>query len=212
VPIVFLDGVDGAGKSTMINRLEQALTARPVHVAQPLWAYLPPITQPGEFARWVVATPATQVAASLLEANTHRLTALRRRAARAPAGWIALVDRGPKTVSASASAHVATDTTGPGSSPTVADASRRHDTAVTQLAAVEECISVELQVKDYSEITHRLTAEERSNQRYQRYLATFLERFLAGKEGSRVRRLPVDATASLETNIAVVVATLQTFA
>lgn len=209
LPILFLDGVDGAGKSTMINRLEQALTGRPIHVAPPLWTYLPAITEPAEFARWVVATPAFEVAASLLDADAQRLTALRRRAARGGAGWIALVDRGPRTVTASASAQVAAVTATSRPSPLPVDAARRHDIAVTRLAAVEDCISIELQVKDYGEIAHRLTAEERANQRYQRYLATFLDRFLADNGGSRPERLTLDATADIETNVASVLAALQ---
>ncbi|MEU6022653.1 hypothetical protein [Micromonospora sp. NPDC047134] len=61
--IVFLDGPDGSGKSTLIARLDSALVTheRTVTHAPPLWTYLDELSAPEDFGPWVQTTPGIQI-------------------------------------------------------------------------------------------------------------------------------------------------------
>jgi thymidylate kinase len=99
--IVFVDGVDGSGKTTLIRALAQALGDRAV-IAEPLWRHLDTITAPEQFPEWVTTTAGVDVAVALLGAMVRRLAHLPETT---DPHQVVLVDRGPATVAASAAAH-----------------------------------------------------------------------------------------------------------
>lgn len=103
--IIFVDGIDGSGKTALIRHLATALNSSGIEavVSSPLWRYLPTIAAPEQFASWAVSTAGMNVAEALIGAMIDRLDDLRDLSvAQDP---VYLVDRGPKTVYASARAH-----------------------------------------------------------------------------------------------------------
>nr|BFE61565.1 hypothetical protein GCM10020063_060910 [Dactylosporangium thailandense] len=200
MPVVFVDGVDGAGKTTLIQHLARALPAQSVHIADPLWHYLPAVTDAADFGPWVTSTPAEEVAAALIDACIHRLDHIRRHLGSAESGNVVLVDRGPRTVAASARAHLAT-----GRSVNAAydphPAIGRLKAAVTQAANATACISAELRVTSYDAILYRLGSSERTDVRYLHYLRTFLHHFETDPSWLGVQRIELDATANITVNV-----------
>ncbi|WP_431884239.1 hypothetical protein [Micromonospora gifhornensis] len=125
--IVFIDGPDGSGKSTLVARLGPALVThgRTVTHAPPLWSYLNEMSAPEEFAPWVRTTPGIEIAHALLEAKTRRIESLITTAGTRRAHDVTLVDRGPKTEICSARAHHKTGIPAPGN-PQLPDSSTDH--------------------------------------------------------------------------------------
>ncbi|MER7006273.1 hypothetical protein ABT297_24955 [Dactylosporangium sp. NPDC000555] len=198
--MVFVDGVDGAGKTTMIQRLAQSLPAPTVHVADPLWHYLPAVTAPTDFASWVMSTSAAEVAIAIIDACIHRLADIRRHLELRGPGTVVLVDRGPRTVAASARAHLATG--GPAETAVDPESSiRRLRATIGQAAHADDCMAVELRVTSYDAILHRLGDSERTDPRYLRYLRAFLQYFEAETPWPGLRQIVLDATADLATNV-----------
>jgi hypothetical protein len=198
-PVVFVDGVDGAGKTTMIQRLAQALPTRTVHIADPLWRYLAPVKTPTDFAAWVTGNPGAEIATALINACTHRLVDIRQLASTGP-GVVVLVDRGPRTITASARAHAATGTSA--NIPADPDeAIARLQSALAQIVLVADCMSVELRVTSYDTILPRLSDNERTNARYARYLEAFLQYFNADTPWPGIRRIVVNASDDIATNV-----------
>ncbi|MEU7873353.1 hypothetical protein [Dactylosporangium sp. NPDC049140] len=75
--VVYIDGVDGTGKTTLINQLIRCHPADVTITAPPLWTYLPAVPVPAAFSTWVTTTPAATVAADLLAAQRTRVADLR---------------------------------------------------------------------------------------------------------------------------------------
>jgi hypothetical protein len=166
--IVFLDGVDGSGKTTLIRHLTTSLAAggRDVHVAWPLWPFLTTITAPDDFPAWVTGTPGTCVAHALLEAQTTRIQHLGERGTSA---GVLLVDRGPKTVDASARAHA-----GAAADPRQMHARQGLQQATAALLHQHRCLSIELDARaGHDTVVGRLHAEPPMLPRYRVYLAAF---------------------------------------
>lgn len=107
--ILFVDGIDGTGKSTLVARLldDLARLRTPAVVAPPLWTFLEPISAPEDFGPWVRATPGGEVGRHMVKAMTQRVERLH---ADSTGGRqaIVLVDRGPRTVASSARAQART--------------------------------------------------------------------------------------------------------
>lgn len=201
MPVVFLDGVDGSGKTTMIRRLAQDLHVQPVHIADPLWRYLPAVTVPADFPDWVTTTPAADVAVDLLDACVRRLDQIRHHLATPGPASVILVDRGPRTVAASARAHLATGATTASAADPDAAMTRLRTTAM-QVALADTCVTVELKVESYDAILHRLADSERADAQYLRYLRALLCYFQNEVPWPGVRRITLDATANIAANVA----------
>jgi thymidylate kinase len=200
MPVVFVDGVDGAGKTTLIHHLARTQRTQPVHIADPLWHYLPAVTDAADFAPWVTSTPAEEVAAALIDACIHRLDHIRQHLGSAEPDNVVLVDRGPRTVAASARAHVAT-----GHSANAAydpqPAVKRLKAAVMQTAKATACMTAELRVTSYDAILYRLSHSERTDARYLHYLRAFLHHFETEPPWLDVQRIELDATANVTVNV-----------
>ncbi|GAA4243176.1 hypothetical protein [Dactylosporangium darangshiense] len=197
MPAVFVDGVDGAGKTTMIRELAQSLPT--VHIADPLWRYLPAVTVPTDFAAWVTSTSAAEVATALIDAYIHRLDDIRWRLESTGPDTVVLVDRGPRTIAASALAHVTTRDS-PDTTPDLGPALKRLRNALREVVHSDDCITVELRVTRYQAILHRLSNNERADPRYLRYLSAFLQQFKAEPPWPGTRAIALDATADLAAN------------
>jgi len=203
MPVVFVDGVDGAGKTTLIQHLARTLPTQPVHIADPLWNYLPAVTNAADFGPWVTSTPAEEVAAALIDACIHRLDHIRRHPGSAEPGNVVLVDRGPRTVAASARAHIAT-----GHSANAAydprPAVKQLTAALMQTAEATACMTAELRVTNYDAILYRLSHRERTDVRYLHYLRTFLHHFETDPPWLGVQRIELDATANITVNVRII--------
>ncbi|MEV4135512.1 hypothetical protein AB0J72_25455 [Dactylosporangium sp. NPDC049742] len=197
--VVFVEGVDGTGKTTLINHLIHCHPAGVAIAASPLWRYLPAVSVPEAFAAWVTTTPATTVAVSLLSAQHMRVSDLPALTTRHA---IVLVDRGPRTVEASARAHLATAEPPSAQSPAITHLTAALHTAVRHLAQAHPCLSIELAADSYDEIIERLTDPDRGNARYLRYLRTFLREFQNCAVADGPARVRLAATASLTRNTA----------
>ena len=194
--VVYVEGVDGTGKTTLINQLIRCHPADDTAAARPLWTYLPAVPVPAAFATWVTTTPAATVAADLLAAQRRRLADLHTLTAQ---HTIVLVDRGPRTVEASARAHLTAqppDT----STPAITQLTAELHAATRHLAEAHPCLSIELTTTSYDEILYRLTDTERRNTAYLRYLRRFLREFRDSTTVNGLTRLCQPATASLARN------------
>ncbi|MBT8224386.1 MAG: hypothetical protein HKP61_07075 [Dactylosporangium sp.] len=205
--VAFLDGVDGSGKTTLLDRLAHALAPGRAVTALPLWRFLPALATPADFTPWVTSTDATHIAAALLTGQTRRLQTIENLGRDAGNRVVVLVDRGPATVVASARAHLRTGIqTGHHQAIDLADHVGRLRDAVERLAAETACLSIELQViGSPDQILDRLTAEERADPGYLRYLralhrefTTFIDRVPAWAGLHRVR---LDATQPVDANV-----------
>ncbi|WP_426503029.1 hypothetical protein ACPPVO_36130 [Dactylosporangium sp. McL0621] len=191
--MAFVDGVDGAGKTTMIQEVAQSLPAGTAHIADPLWHYLAAVKTSTDFAAWVVSTAAIEIATALIDACAYRLADIRQHLTSIGPHGVVLVDRGPRTVVASARAHAATGTSG----KTDADpdeAISRLRSAVAQILLVADCVSVELRITSYDSILPRLSDNERTNAPYVRYLMAFLQYFNADTPWPGIEPIVVDAS------------------
>lgn len=196
--VVFLDGVDGSGKTTLLHGLAEVAREEEVTIAPPLWHWLPAVDRPEAFADWVTRTAAERVAVELLEAQRRRIDALRSRASGFDASTV-LVDRGPKTVEASARAHLhRTDQTTSGSDLDRHFAGLRR--CVDLLARSADCVSIELTVSSYDEILERLSVRDRYDATYIRHLHAFLQEFQRTDAVAGVRSLVLDAASPFEQN------------
>lgn len=170
--IVFVEGLDGSGKSTLITHLAPLLarSGRAVRVATPLWTFLPTIRAPSDFGPWVQDTSGEEVAVALLDAMTRRVAALG--VSRLNCNEIVLVDRGPKTVLCSARAHLQTGLHAPGRmTPSVQVRQDRLEEQVTGLATMTHLRSIEFSVpRDLATLLRRLTVAERASAAYLRYV------------------------------------------
>ncbi len=168
--IVFVDGVDGSGKTTLITTLAISLAEhhRSVRVARPLWTFLTIISSPGEFANWVTSTPGSWVAEELLTAMTRRVNYISRN--HTDEG-VLLVDRGPKTVDSSARAHAGALGT---SSPQVRRSRQHLVEAMVALTSRRRCVSIELSAGgSHQQVVQRLNSQQSMLPRYRTYLAAF---------------------------------------
>lgn len=197
--VVFLDGVDGAGKTTLLHRLVERFQDQRIVVAPPLWQHLPAIINPDDFADWVTTTEPARVAVDLLTGQHARIAVIQQtmRDVNEPA---VLVDRGPRTIEASARAHLGTVPV-----PDTIDADvERHVTrlrdAVRQLAEACGCLSIALTARSYDEIVDRLTDDEKRNHAYLRYLHRFLDQFRTTRNIDGVSTLALAATDALDRN------------
>jgi hypothetical protein len=110
-----------------------------------------------------------------------------------------LVDRGPRTVEASAHAHLHSGVPATTGSALAPDRAAMR-TAATELAAAQPCLSVELTVEDYDPIIDRLSDHDRRNPAYLHYLRTFLHRFHRTEHLDGLRRLQLHAVAPTQDN------------
>ncbi|MBN1173426.1 MAG: hypothetical protein JXA67_14740 [Micromonosporaceae bacterium] len=210
--VAFLDGVDGSGKTTLLNQLVRALAPAQTITAPPLWRYLPELTTPANFGPWVTSTDAGHVAVALLTGQTQRIHTLRSLSRDTADPMVLLVDRGPATVIASARAHLRTgiragnheriDLTG--------HIDRLRD-AVRSLSAETDCLSVELAADGCPDrILSRLTAEDRTNPGYLRYLEVLRSGFSTGEPAwGGLCRVRLDATKPIDINLATAMAAIR---
>ncbi|MET7422064.1 hypothetical protein [Dactylosporangium sp. NPDC005555] len=206
--VIYVDGVDGTGKSTLIGQLVRHYPAHLAITAPPLWRYLPSVPTPQAFPTWVTTTPANDIAAELLSAQRNRINDLH---ALGDHCQIVLVDRGPRTVEASARAHLATKPP-PELSEATADLIAELHTAARRLSAVHPCLSIELATTSYDEIIHRLTITERHDAAYLRYLRAFLHEFQSSASTSDPAPLVLRADAHLHQNVTVALRAVQALA
>jgi cytidylate kinase len=77
--IIFVDGIDGSGKTTLVRHIAAALHRSGTEVAEssPLWRFLPAIAAPEEFGSWVISATGMHVAEALIGAMVDRLDELR---------------------------------------------------------------------------------------------------------------------------------------
>jgi predicted ATPase len=198
--VVFVDGVDGAGKTTMIQQLAQSLPTGTAHIADPLWHYLAAVKAPTDFATWVVNNPATEIATALIDACTHRLADVRQHLTSIGPDGMVFVDRGPHTVLASARAHAATGTAAD-TDAEPDEAITRLQSAVAQTVLVADCMSVELRVTNYDTILPRLSDNERNSPPYVRYLKAFLQYFNADAPWPGIERIVADASDGITASL-----------
>jgi predicted ATPase len=195
--VIYLDGVDGAGKTTLTNRLAENIPQ--AVIAPPLWRYLASVTAPEDFAAWVTTTAPEGVAIELLAAQRGRIADVNTAVRDAEASAM-LVDRGPKTVAASARAHL--------HGSVARDGGRALERsfvylqwAVRRLAQTHPCISIELATNNYGEIVGRLTDTERRNVSYRQYLERFLTEFQTARHTDGVISLMLLANDTVDHNL-----------
>ncbi|MDG4778980.1 hypothetical protein O7614_04885 [Micromonospora sp. WMMD961] len=203
--IIFVDGIDGSGKTTLIRHLATALNSSGIEavVSSPLWRYLPMIAAPEQFASWVVSTPGMDVAEALIGAMIDRLDDLRDLSV--AQDRVHLVDRGPKTVYASARAHAH-------ERHTAFEPLRENLAAsVRALTDVQPCVAIELGEGEEAlqMALPRLTSSQTVTPGYLRYLQAFaIEMHTFGDwPGLPTQRL--DVSVSAEFNCATVIESLR---
>jgi hypothetical protein len=208
--ILFVDGVDGSGKSTLIDGLIDQLAAHgvPAVLAPPLWTFLTPLAGPDDFAEWVLRTPGVEVAKQLLAAMCRRVDRLRADLARGSihTGTLVIADRGPKTVMCSALAHASTGRasgepathTGPLLSDWVSAVEGR----VTCLAASATVSAVELIHGTTEFMLNRLSPLEELTSAYGRYLRAFSDEMTTSPAWPGIPWLALPADAAVASNVA----------
>jgi thymidylate kinase len=203
--IIFVDGIDGSGKTTLIKHLATALNSSGIEavVSSPLWRYLPTIAAPEQFASWVVSTASMDVAEALIGAMIDRLDDLRDLSV--AQDRVRLVDRGPKTVYASARAHAH-------ERHTAFEPLRENLAAsVRALTDVQPCVAIELGDGEEALQTAlpRLTSSQTVTPGYLGYLQAFATEMhtSGGWPGLSTKRL--DVSMSVESNCVAVIESLR---
>ncbi|MEV1013247.1 hypothetical protein AB0I89_22175 [Micromonospora sp. NPDC049801] len=203
--IIFVDGIDGSGKTTLIGHLAAALNRSGAEavVSSPLWRYLPTIAAAEQFASWVVSTTGLDVAEALITAMIDRLDDLRDLSV--AQDHVHLVDRGPKTVYASARAHAYERRTA------IEPLRERLATSVRALTDVHPCVAIELGdgVEALRTALPRLTSSQTVTPGYLGYLqalATEMHTF-GDWPGLPTQRL--DISMSTESNCAAILESLR---
>jgi hypothetical protein len=207
--ILFVDGVDGSGKSTLVDGLLDLLVAQgtPAVHAPPLWTYLTALGSPDDFAGWVLRTPGVEVARQLLSAMSRRVDTLRASLAqgRAATGAVVVADRGPKTVVCSALAHASTGRAAESATPTgptVADCVSALEGRVMCLAANATVAAVELLHRDLHVVLNRLAPLEAVSPAYERYLRAFSDEMTTAAAWPGVPWMAIPADAEVASNVA----------
>jgi hypothetical protein len=208
--VVFVDGVDGTGKSTLIYQLSAELAAQSIHSksAAPLWSFLDPITAPGEFAAWVQHAGGLEVAHHLLAAMTRRVNTMAD-IARAYGDFrtVLFADRGPKTVTCSARTHADSGILPVEPRPihsALLLAAYEEDLrrSVAALQQVTKTVVVELIAEQPDLVLDRLAALESITPSYRRYLLAFCRRMAASPAWPGVPRRLLPAAGDLSANTA----------
>jgi len=201
--ILFVDGIDGTGKSTLVARLldDVARLGTPAVVAPPLWTFLEPISAPEDFGPWVRATPGGEVGRHLVKAMTHRVETLHADSIGGPQA-IVLVDRGPRTVACSARAQARTGARSEHPDRSVfGTAQRLLEQRVADLLAAVPAVSVELRHHgQFDLVLRRLAAFEQLTQRYLDYLHVFADEMTSSPDWPSVPRVALDAGARVDAN------------
>jgi thymidylate kinase len=176
------DGPDGCGKSTLLAGVRQHLTGRgiPVRTGPGLGAFLPTLNSSADaFRDWVLRSDGLDVAATLLDAATKRLTQLAE--TEHDGDHILLLDRGPLTVKFSAIAHgIASQRTEPQVRAALAG-------LLHALAAAEKKIASDTPTRNIvilprlgmPTIERRLGTREQISDRYHHYLTLLYGQFQA---------------------------------
>lgn len=203
--IIFVDGIDGSGKTTLIRHLATALTSSGIEavVSSPLWHYLPTIAAREQFASWVVSTPGMDVAEALIGAMIDRLNDLRDLSV--AQDRVHLVDRGPKTVYTSARAH----------------AHERHTAfeplreilaaSVRALTDVQPCVAIELGEgeKALQTALPRLISSQTVTPGYLGYLQAFATEMRTSGDWPGLPTKRLDVSISAESNCVAVIESLR---
>jgi thymidylate kinase len=174
------EGPDGCGKSTLLAGVRQHLTDRgvPVRTGPGLGAFLPTLNSADAFRDWVLRSDGLDVAATLLDAATQRLTQLLE--TEHEGDHVLLLDRGPLTVKFSAIAHGI----GQRTEPQVRAALARQ---LRALAAAERKAAKQVPTRSIvilpslgmQTIERRLGTREQISERYHDYLTVLHDQFQA---------------------------------
>ncbi|MEU5785839.1 hypothetical protein [Micromonospora lupini] len=203
--IIFVDGIDGSGKTTLIRHLATALNSSGIEavVSSPLWRYLPTIAAPEQFASWVVSTPGMDVAEALIGAMIDRLDDLRDLSV--AQDRVRLVDRGPKTVYASARAHACERRTA------IEPLRERLAASVRALTDVQPCLAIELGdgVEALRTALPRLTPHQTVTLGYLGYLQAFVTEMHTFGDWPGLPTQRLDVSMSAESNCAAVLKSLR---
>ncbi|WP_157745752.1 hypothetical protein [Micromonospora purpureochromogenes] len=203
--IIFVDGIDGSGKTTLIRHLAAALNRSGTEAAafSPLWRYLPTIAAPEQFASWVVSTTGMEVAEPLIGAMIERLDDLR--GLSVGQNRVHLVDRGPKTVYASARAHASERRAA------LEPLRKRLAVSVRALNHVQPCMAVELgEGEEALKVAlPRLTSSQTVTPRYLRYLRSFATEMHTGGDWPGLPTQRLHVSGPIELNCAAVIESLR---
>ncbi|MEU5945942.1 hypothetical protein ABZ793_10315 [Micromonospora sp. NPDC047465] len=203
--IIFVDGIDGSGKTTLIRHLAAALnsTGTEAAVSSPLWRYLPTIAAPEQFASWVLSATGMEVAEALIGAMIDRLDDLR--GLSFGQNRMHLVDRGPKTVYASALAHARER------HAALELLRKRLAVSVRALTDVQPCTAIELGEGDGAlQVTlPRLTLSQTVPPGYLRYLRSFAREMHTGGDWPGLPTQRLDASSPIEISCAAVIESLR---
>ncbi|MCG5467048.1 hypothetical protein MED01_006098 [Micromonospora sp. MED01] len=201
--ILFVDGIDGSGKTALVRHLHETLGSADIdtYVAEPLWRHLTPITAPEQFGPWVTSSSGTEVAIALVRAMIGRINSLRRGGEKHTR--VHLVDRGPKTVYASALAHAG------GHHTELGDLRELLANAVRALQETQPCKAVELGAEDALGVAlPRLAKIQAVSPQYLRYLRTFAEEMRTGSDWPGLPTQRVNSFASVDDSCRAVLAAL----
>ena len=203
--ILFVDGIDGTGKSTLIDHLlvQMAREEAPVTLAPPLWKYLATLARAEEFAGWVRFTPGVEIAQHLLAGMCRRLDDIGSKLANGAisSDTLVLVDRGPKTVACSAWAHASTGQGPCGARDSLADDVRALEGRTTCLTASATVSAVELVHPAADLILDRVRQSEEVTPDYERYLRAFADRMTMAGPWPGLVRLALAADGDIASNV-----------
>ncbi|NJP30587.1 hypothetical protein [Micromonospora thermarum] len=203
--IIFVDGIDGSGKSTLIRHLAAALnrSGAEAAVSSPLWRYLPTIAAPEQFATWVLNTTGKDVAEALIRAMIDRLDDLRDMSR--GQDRVYLVDRGPKTVYASARAHARER------HAALEPLRKRLAVSVQALNAVQPCMAIELGEGENAlkVALQRLESSQTVTPGYLKYLRSFATEMHTTDDWPGLPMQRLDASSPIEVNCAAAIESLR---